>query len=146
MHLHLHIHNTMGSNVIYKDSAMWVVTFQHLYLQFLIIFLYLYFQFKSNILSIHTTITKNICWENCAINQQCNWFSYDQGSNQCLHFEFCPEIDENPRFISGEKECKYQIYSMWNSIAFINFYDSVIFSASRCYTILLGVFLIRYVE
>ena len=35
---------------------------------------------------------------------------------------------------------------MWNSIAFINFYDSVIFSASRCYTILLGVFLIRYVE
>ena len=103
---------------------MWVVTFQHL--PTISDHIFLHFLFKSNILSIHTTINKNICWESCAINHQCNWFSYDQGSNQCLHFEFCPEIDENPRFISGEKECKYQIYSMWNSIAFINFYDSVI--------------------
>ena len=46
------------------------------------------------------------CWSLCKSTEDCNWFSYG-ADNQCHLFETCPEIEEIPQFISGQKECKY---------------------------------------
>ena len=46
----------------------------------------------------------------------CEWFSFNQNQNMCLHFNSCPEIDETyTEYISGQKDC-YQEPLCKNSI------------------------------
>ena len=50
---------------------------------------------------------KITCWENCVNHVDCLWFSFRSVNQLCILFATCPEIIENPEFISGEKECNY---------------------------------------
>ena len=51
------------------------------------------------------------CWSLCKSTDGCAWFSFqtteDIGQTSCILFEDCPEIDTNPEFVSGQKECEY---------------------------------------
>ena len=60
---------------------------------------------------------KLACWSLCKSTDDCNWFSYGNDSvNPCHLYETCPEIEENPQFISGQKECKYDYGEMCTSL------------------------------
>ena len=51
------------------------------------------------------------CLSLCKSTEGCAWFSFqttvDIGQTSCILFEDCPEIDTNPEFVSGQKECEY---------------------------------------
>ena len=48
------------------------------------------------------------CWYLCKSIERCAWFSFDMiGGQTCILYETCPEIDSNPQFVSGQKECDY---------------------------------------
>ena len=53
-----------------------------------------------------------ICWDLCKKFEGCNWFSFDIAKDRiCQMFETCPKIDSNWQFVSGQKECEYDIES-----------------------------------
>ena len=55
-----------------------------------------------------TSEDKVACWSLCRSTEGCAWFSFDTaGSQTCILFEDCPEIEPNPQFVSGQKECEY---------------------------------------
>ena len=53
---------------------------------------------------------KVACWSWCKSEADCAWFSYEMTESQtCFLFESCTEIEneQNPQFISGQKDCQY---------------------------------------
>ena len=52
---------------------------------------------------------KVACWSWCKSVTDCEWFSYEKNAQTCFLFENCPEIEDeqNPQFISGQKDCHY---------------------------------------
>ena len=51
------------------------------------------------------------CWKFCKANENCHWFSFSKILNICLLFDECPEVDENPDFVTSEVECSYNSQS-----------------------------------
>ena len=63
---------------------------------------------QGQILLSGTSEDKLGCWSLCKSIEDCAWFSFATTLNQtCLLFETCPEINSNPQFVSGQKECDY---------------------------------------
>ena len=47
------------------------------------------------------------CLAACKIENDCEWYSYNEQNEACYLFESCPEIDESEvDFISGQAECE----------------------------------------
>ena len=48
------------------------------------------------------------CLSLCKSTEGCTWFSFHDTVDQtCILMEDCPEIREDPQFVSGQKECDY---------------------------------------
>ena len=57
---------------------------------------------------IHSEISEDkiACLSLCKSTDECTWFSFDTAVDKtCILFVDCPEIEENPQFTSGQKEC-----------------------------------------
>merc|ERR1719192_2851015 len=62
----------------------------------------------GQILPSETSEDMVACWSLCTSTESCAWFSFDTTEGQtCILFETCPEIESNPQFVSGQKECDY---------------------------------------
>ena len=57
-----------------------------------------------------TSEDKVACWSQCKSTEGCTWFSFDINHQTCLSFKDCPEIEADPQFVSGQKECDYGEY------------------------------------
>ena len=57
-----------------------------------------------------TSEDKVACWSLCKSTEGCAWFSFDMDHRTCNLFEDCPEIEADPQFVSGQKECDYGKY------------------------------------
>ena len=75
------------------------------------IFIYVWkktFLLQGQILHTDVAVDKAGCWSICKSTKGCNWFSFDTAVDQiCILFETCREIESNPQFVSGQKECQY---------------------------------------
>ena len=47
------------------------------------------------------------CSSSCKDNYECTWFTYDTQGEICYIWKDCIEHNDNKRYISGEKDCKY---------------------------------------
>ena len=56
---------------------------------------------------IHTEESpdRNTCLNICQSYEDCNWFTFNMIGEYCNLFRDCPNIEEDPVFISGQKEC-----------------------------------------
>ena len=66
------------------------------------------FFIQGRIIHSETSEDKIACWSLCKSTDGCNWFSFKTvGDQTCILLEDCSEIEENPQFISGQKECDF---------------------------------------
>ena len=48
------------------------------------------------------------CLSLCKSTEGCDWFSFHTTIDQtCILFADCPEIKDDPQFVSGQKKCDY---------------------------------------
>ena len=63
---------------------------------------------QGRILHFGTSADMVACLSLCKSTDRCAWFSFHTVLDQtCILFEDCPEIEEDPQFVSGQKECDY---------------------------------------
>ena len=60
---------------------------------------------QDQLLQTITIRSKELCWLKCLKEDKCNWFSFEKASWTCNMFEIYSELELNPTFISGEKDC-----------------------------------------
>ena len=62
---------------------------------------------QGQIIYSETSEDKVACLSFCKSTDECAWFSFDTTGilSTCILFMDCPEIEENPQFVSGQKEC-----------------------------------------
>jgi hypothetical protein len=63
---------------------------------------------RGQLLHFDTSADMVACLSLCKSTAGCSWFSFHTIIDQtCILFEDCPEIESNPQFVSGQKECDY---------------------------------------
>ena len=69
----------------------------------------LYVNLFGRIIYSETSEDKVACLSLCKSTDGCTWFSFHTAGDDetCILFADCPEIQANPQFISGQKECQY---------------------------------------
>ena len=61
---------------------------------------------QGQIINSEISEDKVACLSLCKSTDECAWFSFDTTGHQtCILFVDCPEIEENPQYVSGQKEC-----------------------------------------